>query len=726
MSATIIDALLVTLGLDTEGMRTGIKETNASLDQLSTKSERAARAFKQQEEAATQSFTARQKAAEDAFKKQQADDVAAGKVTKGTSELALSEFKKRQAQEAEAFKKASTDRATLFKKNQDAENKASKDRQEQNRKDADGLSKIRNEILGIGAAYLGFESLKRFGENLVDAGTHLSRISGTLGVGVGQLDAWQMAMGKLGVSAASVEEAFRLTSKFQADLAQGSPEAINKLSEFVKTVASLAPKTNVDYAKLADKNLSSEERLMELAKVAMQMSERDAAIALGKLGYSEDIARALHAGNIELAAAVKHAEEINPNVEKAAEASRKMTEQWQEIKNRVIGIGNSILTDLAPAIDSGLHHMEEFAEYAGKHIPETEASVGALSVAFTAMCVKSVASVLGTTTALGKMVAVMGNAGLLGAAGAAGFAIGTMLNSWIDQFYGKITETHSSLGALLYDAFHPEEKFRSEPSHVSVQPTFKEGGPGALITGLKSKGELAAEAEAQLHGTPLKSREELSAEAEFQRRDAARRAANAAQFKYGIPAEVTLAQYQLESAGGTRMPPGSNNPFGIKARAGQPYVEAQTTEVINGEKKRVMARFAKFDSLTDAFEAHAKLLATSPAYANARAHKDNPAAFADALTGKYATDPLYGAKLRAIMGPGASVDRSINNGAAQAMASSSILNNNQRSSTSSVETNINGPINVQTQATDAPGIAREIGHSLQTYVSASNYDYALR
>lgn len=126
-------------------------------------------------------------------------------------------------------------------------------------------------------------------------------------------------------------------------------------------------------------------------------------------------------------------------------------------------------------------------------------------------------------------------------------------------------------------------------------------------------------------------------------------AANAAQAKYGVPAQVTLAQYALESGNGKHMPAGSNNPFGIKARAGQPYVEAMTTEVVNGKTEHVMQRFAKFDSLQDAFEQHAKLLATGSAYANARTHKDDPDAYADALTGKYATDPQYGAKLKAIM-----------------------------------------------------------------------------
>ena len=116
-----------------------------------------------------------------------------------------------------------------------------------------------------------------------------------------------------------------------------------------------------------------------------------------------------------------------------------------------------------------------------------------------------------------------------------------------------------------------------------------------------------------------------------------------------IPAAVTLAQWALESDWGRAMPTGSNNPFGIKAVAGQPYFEATTHEVVHGRRITIIAKFRKFASLADAFDAHARLLATAHAYAAARRHLDDPNAFADALTGVYATDPAYGTKLKAIM-----------------------------------------------------------------------------
>jgi hypothetical protein len=126
-------------------------------------------------------------------------------------------------------------------------------------------------------------------------------------------------------------------------------------------------------------------------------------------------------------------------------------------------------------------------------------------------------------------------------------------------------------------------------------------------------------------------------------------AAVASRIKWSVPASVTLAQWAVESAWGAAMPPGSNNPFGIKALNDQPAVESQTREVLEGQSVTITAKFRKFDTLADAFEQHGRLLATAPVYAPAMQKKDDPEAFADALTGVYGTDPQYGATLKYVI-----------------------------------------------------------------------------
>lgn len=199
-------------------------------------------------------------------------------------------------------------------------------------------------------------------------------------------------------------------------------------------------------------------------------------------------------------------------------------------------------------------------------------------------------------------------------------------------------------------------------------------------------------------------------------------AANAAQAKYGVPAAVTLAQYKLESGNGAHMPAGSNNPFGIKARAGQPYVEAMTTENINGVDQRVMQKFAKFDSLGAAFDAHAKLLATGSAYANARQHTDNADAYADALTGKYATDPKYGDKLKQIMAQqrvqggiqAGQVMLAQANGPVSTNNSNVISNSMSRSKSTRVDV---GGVTVQTASSDPKAVGADLSSHLQRHIS---------
>ena len=128
--------------------------------------------------------------------------------------------------------------------------------------------------------------------------------------------------------------------------------------------------------------------------------------------------------------------------------------------------------------------------------------------------------------------------------------------------------------------------------------------------------------------------------------------AQLAQRKWGIPASVSIAQFALESAWGTRMPKGSNNPFGIKARDGQPYSLARTREVIHGKEVYIQAKFRKFATFTEAFDEHGRLVGSRPQYARAMkiwADTHNVELFVKALAPVYATDPKYAQLIMSII-----------------------------------------------------------------------------
>ncbi len=131
-----------------------------------------------------------------------------------------------------------------------------------------------------------------------------------------------------------------------------------------------------------------------------------------------------------------------------------------------------------------------------------------------------------------------------------------------------------------------------------------------------------------------------------------------AERRWQIPASITIAQAILESAWGrSRLFRKANNPFGIKwsqARAhhepAEKYCEFDTRECERGEWKTVVARFAAYNVLADAFRGHARLIWSGPySPVIAELHGDpatRPQRVAQALQDcGYATDPNYAQKL---------------------------------------------------------------------------------
>ncbi len=130
-------------------------------------------------------------------------------------------------------------------------------------------------------------------------------------------------------------------------------------------------------------------------------------------------------------------------------------------------------------------------------------------------------------------------------------------------------------------------------------------------------------------------------------------AARDAEKTSGIPAAFMLAQAAHESGWGGREiqkadGTSAHNLFGIKAGAGWKgaTTEVATTEYIDGEAKRVVAKFRAYASYEESFRDYAKLLKDSPRYSGVLASAGSAHDFAHGLQkAGYATDPAYADKL---------------------------------------------------------------------------------
>jgi flagellum-specific peptidoglycan hydrolase FlgJ len=126
-------------------------------------------------------------------------------------------------------------------------------------------------------------------------------------------------------------------------------------------------------------------------------------------------------------------------------------------------------------------------------------------------------------------------------------------------------------------------------------------------------------------------------------------AAKAAQEKWKVPCSVQLAQWIIESGWGVHSP--GNNPFGMKPRSGKndPCQMLMTTEFVHGKPTHVAQPFRRFATIADAFMAHGELLATAHVYAYAMQGLPNIDTFINRMAPRYATDPLYASKIKAMI-----------------------------------------------------------------------------
>lgn len=121
-------------------------------------------------------------------------------------------------------------------------------------------------------------------------------------------------------------------------------------------------------------------------------------------------------------------------------------------------------------------------------------------------------------------------------------------------------------------------------------------------------------------------------------------------------AKLTVAQWADESGWGQHQT--ENNPFGIKAVEGQRSVSLATTEYVDGVARKVFQDFACFDTMNEAFDAHAKLITTganfAPAWNEYCQSQQIPIVsfqnFVRSIAVHYATYPKYGDLILSICG----------------------------------------------------------------------------
>lgn len=188
--------------------------------------------------------------------------------------------------------------------------------------------------------------------------------------------------------------------------------------------------------------------------------------------------------------------------------------------------------------------------------------------------------------------------------------------------------------------------------HLARQLGDSEGVSGATKAAPRSGVTPAREATGRVaEHTPERTLELSSGQAGFVQRHL--QDARSAQAQSGIPASFMVAQAAHETGWGQREirhvdGSSSHNLFGIKAGANWKgaVAEVTTTEVIDGEARKVKAKFRAYGSYAESFNDYARLITANPRYREVLAQAGSASGFSTQLQrAGYATDPHYAEKL---------------------------------------------------------------------------------
>lgn len=600
------------------------------------------------------------------------------------------------------FKRGKSEATTATKALTAEEKRAAQDIDAANKRAADSFKKVRNEVLALLAIFTGGMGIKNFVESTIGSAASLGMMAKNLQMSTQDLSAWQRAAERAGGSAEGITSALQSSqqevAKFKLGQVSDSQQWFLRFGGQVKD--------------LKDGN----SYLLARARIIHGLFNVDpgrARLVAQQMGIGDGEFNLLKQGPQAVLALVAAQEKNSAITEKQAAQALKLKNEWLDFSDRLKYVGTTILLELMPVFEKWLTKLQAMADWVADHkaditkwVDDAVAAVQrfvqwADKAADSVGGWKNVLIALAGLKVLSMVSPILSLAAALGGLGSSLGIIGTVGPAAIAALAG--------LGIAKALGLPDTDKTQGEKD-IANGDWLAASAHMPAMDFIKAVADHFTGALSETLGTSNDLRRKAGPEAV--------QAAIRTQAKYGVPIDVTLAQFGLESGFGKQMPKGSNNPFGIHAVAGQDYVMGMDWDASG---KRVPTKFAKYASLADAFEAHGKLLATGSAYAEARRHLDDPMAYAAALTGHYATDPQYGAKLQAMMGGSSNATQLAQQHAAliarQGVGARDVapVSSSTSTSTTTAETNINGPITIHTQATDANGIARELGGAVARY-----------
>lgn len=311
--ATIIDALVVTLGLDPKGIKTGAAAADASLAKTEAQAKKTAKTI--------------------------------GDVEK--------------AKKAEAKATADASRVAA-----NAEAKAGKEAEARGKTVAMAFSKIRNEALAMVGVFTAGMGIKNFFESTIGGAASLGLISTNLGMSTEKLSAWQRAAERAGGTAEGI------TSQLQESNSESAKAHAGERTGTADKFYAMGG----DPKALANGNTF----LLARSKIVADLYKTDKAraqLVASQMGISEQQFNLIKQGPEEILSLVAAQEKNSAISDKQAAQALELKNKWDDLAAGFKVGGTTIVLELMPTIEKLIATFQRWADYVVSHKDDIKAWV---------------------------------------------------------------------------------------------------------------------------------------------------------------------------------------------------------------------------------------------------------------------------------------------------------------------------------------------------------------
>jgi hypothetical protein len=268
----------------------------------------------------------------------------------------------------------------------------------------ESFSRFRDEVIALFAAFTAGVGLKNFIESTIKSEANLGRMSHALDTSVETLSQWQGVLKRNGGTAEDATAAFRTLADIIAEVqttgttskgglltAMGVTGGVNQLHDKVGT-------------------------LLAMADRASHMDPQTASFMLRQIGFSEAMVNVMLKGRRALLDMLEAQKQLGITTEADVRAAQKLQDSIEGLKTASSRVGAAILTALEPAMDMLAKLFTGLAEWAQHNQPIVVGALGAMTAALVALGIAAAGAAIAASPILGPLIVVTAIAAAAGAA----------------------------------------------------------------------------------------------------------------------------------------------------------------------------------------------------------------------------------------------------------------------------------------------------------------------